>query len=210
MGVSIGAGASASSSRLSLVTAYAPAPCSIHQQPLIVLAPPRKHQVRVDSVTPRHCGDRGPAHPSLRDDLALLLDRTVVPRHDPASERVQRDRPLSYNSVHVHLCSTRTRPLLPATSATMVPERQRLMPEARSGRSGRLQAIDLLDDYLGTRGAAWTIEGLLPDPRLDPIRDNPRFVALVEKHRPLSAESVRSRSVNPPRLPMERTRGGEA
>jgi hypothetical protein len=45
------------------------------------------------------------------------------------------------------------------------------------------EAIAQLDDYLGTRGAAWTIEGLLPDPRLDPIRDEPRFVALVEKHR---------------------------
>ncbi len=40
-----------------------------------------------------------------------------------------------------------------------------------------------LDEYLGSRGAAWTIEGLLPDPRLDPIRDDPRFLAVVEKHR---------------------------
>jgi TolB-like protein/Flp pilus assembly protein TadD len=45
------------------------------------------------------------------------------------------------------------------------------------------EAIESLDDYLGMRGAAWTIEGLLPDPRLDPIRDDPRFLALVEKHR---------------------------
>jgi TolB-like protein/Flp pilus assembly protein TadD len=45
------------------------------------------------------------------------------------------------------------------------------------------EAIIHLDDYLGTRGAAWTIEGLLPDPRLDRIRDDPRFVALVERHR---------------------------
>jgi TolB-like protein/Flp pilus assembly protein TadD len=45
------------------------------------------------------------------------------------------------------------------------------------------EAIDQLDDYLGARGAAWTIEGLLPDPRLDGIRDHPRFVTLVEKHR---------------------------
>jgi hypothetical protein len=39
-------------------------------------------------------------------------------------------------------------------------------------------AIEALDDYLGTRGGCWSIQGLLPDPRLDPIRGNPRFVAL--------------------------------
>jgi tetratricopeptide (TPR) repeat protein len=51
-------------------------------------------------------------------------------------------------------------------------------------RAGAVQeAIESLDDYLGKRGAAWTIEGLLPDPRLDPIRDDPRFLAVVEKHR---------------------------
>ena len=46
-----------------------------------------------------------------------------------------------------------------------------------------IEAIDRLDDYLGARNAAWTIEGLLPDPRLDRVRDHPRFVTLVEKHR---------------------------
>ena len=44
-------------------------------------------------------------------------------------------------------------------------------------------AIELLDDYLVTIGAKWTIEGLLPDPPLDPIREDPRFIALVEKYR---------------------------
>ncbi len=39
-----------------------------------------------------------------------------------------------------------------------------------------------LDTYLAGPGQ-WSIEGLLPDPRLDPIRDDPRFQALVEKYR---------------------------
>jgi serine/threonine-protein kinase len=43
-------------------------------------------------------------------------------------------------------------------------------------------AIEELDAYLAEPGR-WSIEGLLPDPRLDPIRDEPRFQALVEKYK---------------------------
>ncbi len=43
-------------------------------------------------------------------------------------------------------------------------------------------AIEELDAYLAAPGR-WSIEGLLPDPRLDPIRDDPRFQALVEKYK---------------------------
>ena len=46
----------------------------------------------------------------------------------------------------------------------------------------RSAAIEQLDAYLLGPGP-WSIEGLLPDPRLDPIRDDPRFQALVEKYR---------------------------
>ena len=43
-------------------------------------------------------------------------------------------------------------------------------------------AIAELDAYLAAPGV-YSIEGLLPDPRIDPIRDDPRFQALVEKYR---------------------------
>ncbi len=42
-------------------------------------------------------------------------------------------------------------------------------------------AIRELDDYFSAPGQ-WSIEGLLPDPRLDPIRDDPRFLALIDKY----------------------------
>jgi hypothetical protein len=38
-----------------------------------------------------------------------------------------------------------------------------------------------LDAYLSAPGE-WSIEGLLPDPRLDTIRDDPRFQRLVNKY----------------------------
>ncbi len=42
-------------------------------------------------------------------------------------------------------------------------------------------AIEELDEYL-SRPGRWSIEGLLPDPRLDPIRDQSQFLALIEKY----------------------------
>jgi len=43
-------------------------------------------------------------------------------------------------------------------------------------------AIEALDDYLAAPGE-WSVEGLVPDPRLDSIREDPRFQTLVEKYR---------------------------
>ena len=44
------------------------------------------------------------------------------------------------------------------------------------------RAIELLDEHLATP-VGWTIEGLLHDPRIDPIRDHPGWLALVEKYK---------------------------
>jgi len=44
------------------------------------------------------------------------------------------------------------------------------------------RAIELLDEYFATP-VGWTIEGMSRDPRLDPIRDHPGWLALVEKYK---------------------------
>jgi len=50
-------------------------------------------------------------------------------------------------------------------------------------RAGAVDAaVEQLDIYLAGPGS-WSIEGLLPSPRLDPLRDDPRFTMLVEKYR---------------------------
>jgi tetratricopeptide (TPR) repeat protein len=50
-------------------------------------------------------------------------------------------------------------------------------------RAGAVDAaVEHLDSYLAGPGF-WSIEGLLADPRLDPLRDEPRFKKLVEKYR---------------------------
>ena len=43
-------------------------------------------------------------------------------------------------------------------------------------------AIEELDDYLSSP-TQWRIEGLLPDPIFDPLRNHPDFLALVEKYK---------------------------
>jgi hypothetical protein len=43
------------------------------------------------------------------------------------------------------------------------------------------EAFRELDDYLSGPGH-WAIEGLAADPRLDPLRDDPRFAALLHKY----------------------------
>jgi len=74
-----------------------------------------------------------------------------------------------------------------------------LMPRSRDDLLGAIYQINVimgvfaplndveatvaeLDDHL-TAASPWRIEGLLPDPRLDPVRDDPRFQALVEQYR---------------------------
>jgi len=45
------------------------------------------------------------------------------------------------------------------------------------------RGLSLLDEYLSSHGGGVSIEGMLPDPRFDPIRNDPRFVELVQKYR---------------------------
>ena len=44
-----------------------------------------------------------------------------------------------------------------------------------------MTVIELLEEYFATP-VGWTVEGMSRDPRLDPIRDHPGWLALVEKY----------------------------
>jgi len=49
--------------------------------------------------------------------------------------------------------------------------------------AGDVEAVVAELEVLLTVSSEWSIEGLLPDPRFDSVRDDPRFQALVERHR---------------------------
>lgn len=59
------------------------------------------------------------------------------------------------------------------------------------------EAIEVLDEYL-SRPGNWSVEGLLRDPRLDTIRDDVRFEALVAKHRRRDVFQLAERSLARP------------
>ncbi len=67
-----------------------------------------------------------------------------------------------------------------STDAYEAPDYQLMATRVLAAAGYHDEAIEELEGYLASP-ADWTIEGLLPDPRLDPIRDEPRFQALVER-----------------------------
>ena len=72
--------------------------------------------------------------------------------------------------------------LLPASADIRQWARYELITKVLAPAGLNDDAIEQLDAYL-TEPGQWSIEGLLPDPRLNPIQGDPRFQDLVDKYR---------------------------
>ena len=72
--------------------------------------------------------------------------------------------------------------LLPASADIRQWARYDLITKVLAPAGLNDDAIEQLDAYL-TEPGEWSIEGLLPDPRLNPIQGDPRFQDLVDKYR---------------------------
>jgi hypothetical protein len=72
--------------------------------------------------------------------------------------------------------------LLPASADLRQWARYELITHVLAPAGLNDDAIEQLDAHL-TEPGQWSIEGLLPDPRLNPIRGDPRFQDLVDKYR---------------------------
>ncbi len=124
----------------------------------------------------------------------------AVPHIQAARARIEREMGVSSEDPRLLIALAEVLPLLgEAESATDLARRAmaRLPASADAVRRPKFRlaaimvfvaagdydsALEELDAYFSAPGE-WSIEGLLPDPRLDSIRDDPRFQALVEKYR---------------------------
>jgi len=129
-----------------------------------------------------------------RDDLAEPEFRAAIAQVE-AAIAMRRDDP----RLHVALAQAHAGLGEREAAERAGREAMELMPRSRDATQGPDYQLDVitgvfaplgdveatvaeLDAYLSGR-SIFAIEGLLPDPRLDPVRDDPRFQALVEKYR---------------------------
>ena len=145
-------------------------------------------------VTYRLAGQRELADRNFRASIILI---------DAAIAEIERNPPKAIPEEHAILLTARAEALAglgQAEEASLLAHQAiEMMPYTRDAvwasiiRHGAVRkvlvtagdydaAIAHLDTYLGAPGRL-SIEGILPDPHLDPIRDDPRFVALVEKYK---------------------------
>ena len=127
-------------------------------------------------------------------------DELAQPEFQAALARIETELRASPEDPRIHIALALTLTGLGEFEAASAAARRgmRIMPRSRDDMSGawyQRQAIvgvfapagdvdavvEELDALLATP-SNWAIEGLLPDPRFDPVRDDPRFQAIVEKY----------------------------
>jgi len=119
------------------------------------------------------------------------IEATIAALGDPEPEHsrffLMLAAVLAYSGDHdaAIAAAERTLALLPPTRDAMLGQELKrevalrvLVPLGETDR-----AIALLDDYLSSPGGSWTIQAVIAGPWLDPIRDDPRYQAFVERHR---------------------------